>query len=176
MKELVQEDNFTMQQVQRVIADQSPVAQEPGRSDENYAEYVRRQAEIEMQQEKEKIKHFVPVPHLEKDEDIDKEYKYEKDRVKEYAPDLSEHDTDCLIAKSLLASGFTSAAIEDELDYVHMPDDLNKEKEIGEDMRYGRSILTEIMTEVETLTHTIELVRTIETTTTTTQTDTVAED
>lgn len=174
MKELVQEDNFTTEQVQRVIADQSPVAQEPGRSDENYAEYVRRQAEIEMQQEKEKIKHFVPVPHLEKNEDIDKEYQYERSRVKEYAPDLSEHDTDCLIAKSLLASGFASAAIEDELDYVHMSDDLNKDTE--EEMHYGKSILTEIAEEVETLVQTTELVRTIETTTTTTQIDTVAED
>ncbi len=174
MKELVQEDHFTTQQVQRVIADQSPVAQEPGRSDEDYAEYVKRQAEIEMQQEKEKLKHFIPVPHLEKDEDIDKEYQYEKDRIEKYAPDLSEHDTDYLIAKSLIASGFAAEAIEDELNYVHMPDKLNQDTET---INYGKNILTEITEEtMDTLTQTAELVRTITTTTTTTETDTVTED
>lgn len=117
-KELMKETSFTPEQIQRVVLDNSPIAEEPGR-DENYAEYVRRQAELEIQQEKEKMKRYVPVPHLEKSDDIDEEYKYQKNKVHEYAPFLDEHDQDILIAKGLLASGFVKDKIEDELNFVH---------------------------------------------------------
>ena len=183
-KELIKETSYTPEQIQQVILDHSPIAEEPGR-DENYAEYVRHQAELEIQQEKEKMRRYIPVPNLEKSSDIDEEYKYQKQRVHEYAPFLNDHDQDMLIAKSLLASDYSKDEIMDELNYVHdkrgmssddfsdkdyLSDDISQDISSQDDkeMSYGLLILTEIETVItetitETLTEAASLVRTIDT-------------
>lgn len=182
-KELIKETSYTPEQIQQVILDHSPIAEEPGR-DENYGGYVRHQAELEIQQEKEKMRRYIPVPHLEKSSDIDKEYNYQKQRVHEYAPFLDDHDQDMLIAKGLLASDYGKDEIVDELNYIHDKreqslDELSDKNSLPEDtsqnissqddeMSYGLLILTEIETVItetitETLTEAASLVRTIDT-------------
>ena len=102
--------DYTREEIRFAIAEYSPVAAEPGRS-EDYAEYVVKQAEIDIEKERERLKYYRPMPRNEHDEDAEKEYEYHMSNMRSsfflpYAPAM-----DTLIAETMLAQGFQAVAI-----------------------------------------------------------------
>lgn len=163
-KDLIRENNFSKDEIEQTIKNNSPVSAESGR-DEHYAEYVRVQAELEIEQENEKIKRYIPIGNINRSDDIKEEYAYQEQRVKEFLPTIAFDDLNMLIALNLMASQFTKAVIKAQMNAV------------GKDSHYGDFIVGKAEkfekareevkehTDGETVTVSKTLVRTLETNT-----------
>lgn len=122
---MMAEKKYKSEQVERVVLEHSPVAAEPGR-DENYAAYVRRQAELERRKEEERIKNYVAVPRIEqKSSSPLEEYEYQRQKAQQdlgYGPgDLLPMAIDTAIFTAMLAEGFAAATIAGALTQNYTP-------------------------------------------------------
>ena len=104
---------YKTEQIQQVILDHSPVAAEPGR-DENYADYVRRQAELKREKEKERIDNYIVVPRIQENRlTPHEEYEYLRNRAKEdlgITSGIMPMAIDAAIFGCMLAEGFSGEA------------------------------------------------------------------
>lgn len=113
MKEMMDDGRYKTEQIQQVILDHSPVAAEPGR-DENYADYVRRQAELKREKEKERIDNYIVVPRIQENELTPREeYEYQRNRAREdlgITSGIMPMAIDAAIFSCMLAEGFSEEA------------------------------------------------------------------
>lgn len=178
MKDMLDDGRYKPEQIQQAILDHSPVAAEPGR-DENYADYVRRQAELEREKEQERIENYVVVPRIQENElSPREEYEYQRKRAQKdlgLTSDAFPMALDTAIFGCMMAEGFGEAAIKAALG-AFAPQGWNEthsesygdavQKEVSKDTR--QEAMAQANGQV--------LVRTITTTTTTTTTPTTMDE
>lgn len=138
VKPMLRDKTFRKDEITEVLMKNSPVAVEPGR-DEHYAEYVQRQAELELEREEEKIRRYIPVENMNRSEDINEEYDNQKQKVRRYLPTIGLDDLNMLVALNLIASHFSREAVRDKMDAM-APDKAG----------YGASILNKADTFTKT--------------------------
>ena len=113
MKEMMDDGRYKTEQIQQTILDHSPVAAEPGR-DENYADYVRRQAEIEREKEQERLDNYIVVPRIQENGLTPREeYEYQRNRAREdlgISSGIMPMAIDAAIFGCMLAEGFSGEA------------------------------------------------------------------
>lgn len=110
VRQLILEEHYSKNEIKEIVLTRSPNASEPGR-DESYAEYIEKMAQEEIDREKEKLKRYVPTPRLEHEEDIKKEYDYQKRELMRLIRLPFCIAMDALIGQALLSEGFTALEI-----------------------------------------------------------------
>lgn len=165
-KELMEDEEYTPEQVKAAVLARSPVAKEPGR-DDSYADYVLEQAKLEIERKKERERNYVVVPRLEeREDDVDKEYDYLSTRTKQdLGMEVLSDVLQAAIYGALLLEGFGDAAVMATM---------NKNAEQGFEDRHSESfgsyiknVYTKMFTEEQALDNGHTLVRTITNTETT---------
>ncbi len=124
--EMLFKNKYPMDEIIKTISENSPIAIETGR-DKDYLDFVDRSAKTRVEQEEKKLKEYTPVPRMNYEEDIEKEYSYQVDTMKKYCRLPVNDAIDAMIAKTLLQEGFNpvdvaacldkSVAAEEKIDY-----------------------------------------------------------
>lgn len=134
---------FSLKEIRLTIAQNSPVAIEPGR-DEGYLDYVNSQADQEILRDKEREQNYVVLPRLTTKADgkripCPEELHYQRQKMQEDLKLLPTPAGDAKIARALLNSGYSERELEDALDAEPLQSETHSEQ--GEEVHYGERIL-----------------------------------
>lgn len=110
VRQLILEETFSKKEIKETVLNHSPNAVEPGR-DDSYADYVENMAQAEIDREKEKLQRYIPMPRLNHDKDIKKEYDYQARKLMQMIKLPFCMAMDTIIGQTLLSEGFTALEI-----------------------------------------------------------------
>lgn len=113
MRDMLLENQYPVDEIKETIMKFSPIAEEPGR-DGGYIEYIQQNAQRSIEQEKEKLKHYVVVPRPQQ-ENAEEEYEHQRKRMEAMIDLPYTMEMDLMIVKSLLANGYNKQDVEQAL-------------------------------------------------------------
>ncbi len=137
MRDLLLEGKYPPEEIKMVIIENSPIAEEPGR-DEGYADYIEQNAQRSIEQEQEKLNHYIVVPrHIDnpQEKDASQEYEYQRSRMEKMIDLPYDSAMDVMIAAALLKDGYADEEVRKALN-DHSPAD--------EAESYADGIITEV--------------------------------
>lgn len=132
--EMLFKNIYPMNEIIKTIAENSPIAIETGR-DKDYLDFVNQSAKTQVEQEEKKLKEYTPVPRMNHEDDVEKEYAYQREVMKKYCRLPVNDAVDTMIARTLLQEGFNPADIAVCLD---------KSVAAEKQMDYGKKIVEKV--------------------------------
>ena len=136
MRDMLLENQYPVDDIKETIMKFSPIAEEPGR-DAGYIEYIQQNAQRSIEQEKEKLKHYVVVPRPQQ-ENAEDEYEHQRKRMEAMIDLPYTMEMDLMIAKSMLANGYDKQDVEQVLN--------SRGEQSAEEENYGEKLIHLITT------------------------------